>query len=172
MPARLLLVSLCSLFSLGIPLESRAEEPTQSPIAAFAPPLGWRLAEKQSLPPHVHIMVVGKGKHAYPPSINLASEEYFGNLTNYLEIVKKINNNGGFSWKSLGTICTAAGEANLSQVDMRTEWGEVKMMHAILFRENVIYIMTVSALKSEFSAFYKDFYAAMRSLAIAKMAEK
>lgn len=135
-------------------------------IVTFVPPQGWRYADKKILPDHVQVMVVGKGKSAYPPSINLATEEYSGTLDGYLKIVKKINDVPGSNWSVVGTITTKAGEANLSQVESLTEWGEVKMMHTILNKDGVIYIMTASALKSEFPFFYKEFFASMHSLQI------
>jgi hypothetical protein len=152
------------LFLLYTPVAISAEQ--NKTVATFAPPTGWRFADKKMLPNHVHLMVVGSGKHAYPPSINLATEEYGGTLASYLEIVKKINDMPGSHWQSLGTIATKSGEASLSQVETRTEWGDVKMMHTILSKDGIIYIMTVSALKEEFPVFYKDFFSAMRSLCV------
>jgi hypothetical protein len=39
-------------------------------------------------------------------------------------------------------------------------------MHVILLKNGTIYIMTASALKSEFSLYYQDFFKSMRSLRI------
>jgi hypothetical protein len=168
----LLCTLLCSLITSVVIAESESEPATglgatsEGVRATFIPPDSWRFADTKILPEHVHIMVVGKGKEAYPPSINLATEEYGGTLNNYLEIVRKINDVPDSHWKSLGNIATKAGDANLSQVDTRSEWGEVRMMHTILLRDGIVYIMTASALKSEFPHFYKEFFASMRSLNI------
>lgn len=145
---------------------SISSSPSENQLASFEVPDGWRYAEASMLPQHVHIMVVGKGSQAYPPSINLATEEYAGSLASYLEIVKKINSQSNSSWKSLGMVKTKAGEANLSQVETRTEWGEVKMMHAILSKGGIIYIVTASALKSEFPTYYRQFFNSIRSLEV------
>ena len=130
----------------------------------FDPPSGWHYGNLKDLPPSVKAMVIGKGKREYPPSINLGMEKYGGTLKDYLKIVKRLNEEQNFAWKDLGTIPTGAGDASLSQLDMRTEWGNVRMMHVILVREGYAYVMTAAALRDEFSLYYQDFFKTMRSL--------
>jgi hypothetical protein len=137
-------------------------------VVVFTPPTGWYLADSSALPPTVKLMVIGKGKHPFPPSINLATQPYKSTLKQYLKTVKAINESQGTEWKDLGTIRTEAGNASLSQVDRKTEWGEERLMHVILLKNDYIYILTASALKDEFPQFYKDFFAAMRSLRVNK----
>lgn len=134
----------------------------------FVPPQGWVLADPKALPPSVKIMVVGKGQREFPPSINLATERYNGTLKQYLKTIKAINDSQGAEWKDLGTIRTEAGDASLSQVDSKTEWGDVRMMHVILIKNGTTYILTAASLKDEFSQYYKDFFNSMRSLRINK----
>lgn len=145
----------------------KASESNAEGIVLFTPPPGWRLADVNSLPSHVRAMVVGKGPSAFPPSMNLSWEPYKGTLRQYLKSVKNINEAQGFDWKDLGSIKTEAGKASLSQVDTKTQWGDVRLMHVILIRQGHIYILTASALKDEFSMFYKEFFASMRTLRIA-----
>lgn len=133
----------------------------------FTPPTGWRMAESNALPTHVRALVVGNGPSTFPPSLNLSSEPFQGTLRDYLKIVKNMNSSRGYEWKDLGNIRTEAGNGNLSQVDTKTQWGDVRLMHVILVKNGHVYILTASALKNEFSLFYKDFFAAMRSLKIA-----
>ena len=130
----------------------------------FTPPQGWRYADSTQLPQSVKLMVVGKGAHYFPPSINLGMEQYSGTLKDYLKRVKEINKAEGNVWKDLGSIQTPAGLGSLSQADRKTEWGEVRMLHLILSKEGVIYILNASALKEEFPRFYQDFFAAFQSL--------
>lgn len=132
----------------------------------FTPPSGWHLADQSLLPTHVKVLVVGKGPSAFPPSMNLSSEPYKGSLKQYLKIVKNMNEARGYQWKDLGIIKTEAGNASLSQVDTKTQWGEVRLMHVILVKNGNVYILTASALKNDFSSFYQNFFAAMRSLRI------
>lgn len=134
----------------------------------FTPPQGWKIADASHLPKSVKVMVVGKGDHEYPPSINLGTENYTHTLSDYLKRIKEINAANGTEWKNLGPIQTLAGEANLSQVDTKTQWGDVRMMHVILLKNNVVYILTASALKNEFAKFYTDFFESLRSLRFVK----
>lgn len=150
------------------PSASEASSSNSEEVVIFSPPSGWRLADTSVLPATVKIMVVGKGKQAFPPSMNLATQPYKKTLKQYLKTVKAINESQGSEWKDLGPIQTEAGLASLSQVDRKTEWGEERMMHVILLKNEKIYILTASALKEEFPQFYKDFFAAMRSLRVNK----
>lgn len=136
----------------------------------FTPPEGWRLADKTLLSPSVKTMVVGKAKanSEFPPSINLGTETYSGTLKQYLKRIKEINNSQGAEWKDLGMIRTEAGDASLSQVDTKTQWGNVRMMHVILLKEGTAYILTAASLKEEFPNFYKDIFNSLRSLRFEK----
>lgn len=146
----------------SIPSQSTPKENS----VQFTPPSGWHAADTATLPPCVKTMVVGKGPSTFPPSMNLSLAPYDGTLAQYLKIVKMKNSEQGYTWKDLGKIRTAAGDANLSQVDTKTPWGEVRLMHVILVRNGYVYILTASALSSEFQIFYKEFFASMRSLSI------
>ncbi len=137
----------------------------------FNPPKGWKIADSEALPEQVRLMVVGKGSKEFPPSINLSTEEFDGSMQDYLKIVKEINASQGSEWKDLGKIRTQAGEASLSQADAVTEWGPIRMMHVILEKGGVIYILTAAALKDEFPKFYKIFFDSLKSLKITE-AEK
>lgn len=140
---------------------------SQEPGAVmFTPPTGWFLADPKALPSNIKIMVVWKGTQEYPPSMNLAYEPYKGTLKEYLRLIDAINKKKGAEWKDLGKIQTEAGEASLSQVDLRSQWGVERQMHVILIKDGTVYILTAAALKDDFSKFYKEFFAAMRSLKI------
>lgn len=143
-------------------------EANEEGLVFFTPPAKWMLTDSKALPPHVRIMVVGQGPGSFPPSINLSLEPYKGTLAQYLKIVKNMNAAQGYDWKDLGSIQTQAGNGSLSQVDTKTQWGVVRLMHVILVKNGKVYILTAAALKDEFSIFYKEFFAAMRSLKIAK----
>lgn len=159
-------MKMISWFSTLLLIASITTFPLASQEARFTPPKGWRMAEPDKLPPHVQIMVVGEGKLEFPPSINLSTEEYAGTLDDYLKIVKKINDDNEAVWKDLGKIKTEAGEASLSQAENITQYGSVRMMHVILVKDGMVYILTAGALKSEFSMHYKDFFEAFRSFSI------
>lgn len=132
----------------------------------FVPPKDWLATDPARLPPSVKAMVIGKSEHGYPPSINIGLEPFEGSLKSYLKNVKLINESQNAIWKDLGQITTECGQASLSSVDMPTEWGDVRLLHAITIRYGTAYIMTCASLKEEFSKNYKDFLAAMRSMKI------
>lgn len=144
-----------------------AEEPG---AILFTPPQGWKVADPKILPPKVKVMVIGKGKSEYPPSINLGMETYQGSLKDYLKTVKAINDAQHDVWKDLGTFRTQAGDGSLSQVDIKTEWGDVRLMHVFLKKNDTLYALTVAALKEEFPDYYKEFITSMRSLRFNKEA--
>lgn len=136
-------------------------------IATFTPPKGWRTADPKSLSPHVKTLIVGpKLQNEMPPSMNLMIEPYRGTLKTYLKQVKKINETHGDTWKDLGTLKTKAGDASLSQVEIRSKWGGEKLMHAIIVKNGYAYVLTATAAKNEFGRFYQQFYSSLRSLQI------
>lgn len=161
----MLLLTFFGIASAESPLIQEAAKAKETYIT-FVPPTGWRMAEQGELPPNVYSMVVGTSTSYFPPSINVASENYAGTLPDYLKIVQSINASKGAQWRQLGTIDTQTGTGSLSQVDAKTEHGDMRMMHAIVLKGQTIYIMTAAAAKDEFSKYYKDFFAAMRSLQV------
>jgi hypothetical protein len=157
--------------SEDITLQENYNKISQQPGAVlFTPPAGWKAVDPSVLTSSVKAMVIGKGTSDFPPSINLGTEAYKGTLKQYLKRIKEINKSQGSEWKDLGTIRTEAGEASLSQVDRRTQWGDVRMMHVILYKNGTIYIMTAASHKDEFAKFYKDFFNSLRSLRFNKTA--
>lgn len=155
----------CALLGLSAScLEAAAPTPSQPTAIAFTPPKGWRKADENALPKEVSIMVVGTGEHEFPPSITLGSEPYPGTMKEYLKRVKEISSSKGNEWKDLGTIKSDAGVLNLSQTDSQTEWGKVRMLHVMIKKDGIMYVLTAASLKEEFSKFYKDFFEAFRSL--------
>lgn len=146
-------------------VSSRIEQLTTEPCASwFSPPEGWLVADPSKLPKTVRLMVIGKGRKEFPPSINLATEKYTGTLSEYLKIVKEINSSQGAEWKSLGTVDTESGTAHLSQLDVTNEWGKVRMIHILLLKDDVMHIMTGASLKEEFPKYRTTFLQAMRSI--------
>ncbi|MEI8365702.1 MAG: hypothetical protein WCF65_04705 [Parachlamydiaceae bacterium] len=156
----------CAEPSLNTPLNGMTANTPD--VVMFTPPTGWRHADASALPEHVSLMVVGKGSREFPPSMTLGTEIYKGTLKQYLNKVKEINRSKGYEWKDLGTLRTEAGNASLSQVDTRSEWGDVRMMHVIVLRDETIYILTAASLKEEFASHYKDIFNSFRSLRFSK----
>lgn len=146
-----------------------ATETNTQESLTFIPPSGWKMVDKSKLTPSVLAMVLGTSDTNFPPSINLAFQNESGTLKQFLKFVKQINEADGIEWKDLGTIRTQAGDASLSQLDLKTEWGVVREMQVIYVKDDVAYILTAAALKDEFPKFYKDFFASLRSLKVEKL---
>lgn len=139
---------------------------SQPGAVSFQPPPGWVLGDKKNMKPCVQVVVVGKSKTDFTPSLSLIVEDFAGTLKQYLRIVQLKSQNYGDDWKDLGRIQTEAGEASLSQADVKSKWGTERRMYVILLNKGKIYILTGGALKDDFSNHYKDFFNAFRSLRI------
>lgn len=135
----------------------------------FDPPSGWHQAENPDESPYLKLFIVGTGKRGYPPSINICIEPFRGTLPEYLKLVQKINKEEGGVWKDLGAFETAAGKGDLSQLDIKTPFGPLRMLHYILVDHQHAYIFTATARREEFAANYKDFFASLRSLRFGKL---
>lgn len=140
--------------------------------AFFDAPEGWAYADPSIMNENLKILVAGKGKHVFPPTINLSQEIFEGTIKEYLEIAKRITSDRGGSWRRIGTVKTAAGKATLAQSEVRTECGDTKMLHAFLIHRGIIHIVTAAAAKDEFSNFYDTFFAAIKSLRINQSPEE
>lgn len=151
--------------SLQAANSSDATKPASSPmIVQFTPPPGWGAADPSLLPSSVKAMVIGTSKGPFPPSISLGMAPYHGTVKQYLKMIKAKNDSEGSTFKDLGSVRTGAGEGSLSQVDFRDKWGDIRQMHVILQKDGMIYILTATAKKDEFSQYYKTFFDSMKSL--------
>lgn len=161
--------TLCSIaLCCAAYMQPLTAEETASETVTFTPPNGWGLAPRELLTPNIKVMVMGKGAQEYPPSINLTVEPWKGTLPEYMAVIRDLNDSQSSNFKELGKVKTEAGEAFLTQEDMKTKWGDVRQMHLVHLHNGVIYILTAASLKDEFAQFYKDFYSSMTSLRIIK----
>jgi hypothetical protein len=157
-----------SLQAVSPSSKNHSSSSSEEILVMFDPPKGWRTTDVSETFPSVKILVFGKGEYPYPPSIALSTEPFEGTLKQYLIKIKARNEARGYEWKDLGTIQTQSGPARLSQVDEKSEWGDIRYMHAILSKNGQIYILMAAAIKHEFSRFYKDFFEAMHSMRVGK----
>lgn len=132
----------------------------------FQPPNKWGLADKAESLSRVKLFAIGRGKREYPPSMNLAVEDFDGSASEYMRIVQRICSSKGHKWKDLGSLSSEAGALRLCQVDKTTQWGDVRMMHTFFVENGRAYIVTAAALEEEFSNYYKDFHDSFRSFRI------
>lgn len=133
----------------------------------FNPPQNWKMVDPKALPKHVLVMIIGTGQGEFPPNMNLGYEKYDGSVKDFIRKVVKVElDTTHAEWKALGTVQTNAGVAELIQVDTKTKWGQERQMQAFIKNEDTIYILTASALRTEFPTYYKEFFNSIRSLSI------
>lgn len=160
------------------PLEAKASKPKnavedESLSCYFLPPKGWEYIDPKVLPPLVKVMIRGKGVGELPPSINLAVEKTDSTIEEYLNAIKTMNQLDRCTrWSRLGTMPSQAGELYLTQLDTQSKWGEVRMIQAITIQDGVVYVLTATALRTEFSKYCSDFFKAIQSFAINKNASE
>ncbi len=123
------------------------------------------MANPKILAPRVHTCFLGKTSKGLAPSINLATEAVNVSLESYIEEVRKIHTSDPNSrWRDLGQYKTRLGDGRLTELETQTEFGTARMVQLVVIKENTAYILTASALKEEFSKYYKTFDQALRSL--------
>jgi hypothetical protein len=132
---------------------------SQEYISYFTPPKNWEAVEAEALRGQVKMAFIKKeAKEGFCPSLNLVEEPFTGNLNNYLNDVKAIHEqNRNNRWRKLGKVQTAAGEAELTEIDTNTPFGSVRLLQLFFFKEKYVYILTAAALKKDISRFYADF---------------
>ena len=133
----------------------------------FIPPEGWEIADPKTYTSHVQIAFLKRTNKGFFPSINLAIEETQATLSDYLKAVKAIHEQDRNNhWRALGKVQTAAGLAQLTEIDSTIEIGPIRLLQLILIKEGRAYVLTAAALKEEFSTYYKNFQTAFRSLTL------
>lgn len=136
-------------------------------VCSFVPPKGWEHVEGQEMPQDVRVVVRGSGKGALPPSMNLAIEKVACTQEEYVRVAQKLHQaDPQASWSDLGTLQTSSGRANLWQIDIKTQWGEVRVLQAMRVAHGQAFVLSAAALKSEFPTFSKELLAALRTLSI------
>jgi hypothetical protein len=138
-------------------------------VCFFRPPDGWVAADPSVLSPLVKMGFIGPPSQlGFCPSLNLAEEKVNCSLKVYLEAVKKIHtSNRHKEWSYLGSFTTLAGEGALTQIDMTSQSGPMRLLQLILIKENTAYILTGACLKKEYLQQLSTFRNAFHSLDIA-----
>jgi hypothetical protein len=145
----------------------KAIESAAPSLCFFMPPQGWEIADPGSLSPRVKIAFLKNTGKGFCPSINLAVEETSVCLNDYLKAVRAIHEQDRSThWRALGKVRTAAGLAQLTEIDSTTEWGPIRILQLIFLKDGHAYVLTAAALKEEFSNFYTDIQSSFRSMTL------
>lgn len=138
-----------------------------APTCFFIPPEKWSTVAPEALSPLVKVGFVGPAQQGFCPSINLAIEKVKCSLQEYLDVVKKIHKtNRHKDWNYLGTFPTKAGDAALTQIDLPSSLGPMRMLQMIYLKDGTAYILTAAALKKEFVNLLPTFKKVFQSLQI------
>jgi hypothetical protein len=149
--------------ALAIPLFAEAKI-----YSYFCPPKGWEIATPESKATHVMLGFIGPNKNGFSPSLNLAVESVGDlSISDYIKAVKAIHERSPQNhFRQLGKIRTRAGESTLTEIDTKTEWGDVRLMQMIFLKDKIAYILTAAALKEEFGSLTRDFQRAFQSFTV------
>jgi hypothetical protein len=142
----------------------------QSGISITSPPKGWEcINDPQQLPQKVRVIYIGQGQGANPftPSINLATETTTLSLRDYVMQAKTYHESrAGTRCHILGMIQTAAGQAQLLQIDRPSQWGDIRFVQAMYLHEGEAFVVTATCLKSEFSNLSSQIFKTIQSLTL------
>lgn len=130
----------------------------------FTPPDGWvepgdKMPTRRSLGSFVE-----KRNSGFCPSVNLTSEKVEISIQEYLKAVEATCKSKKQTWRHMGQIASKAGKAELTQIEMSTKFGDLRLFQAILIQDGVAYILTTSALKKEFGKYAGVMEKSIRSL--------
>lgn len=153
----------CSFFFLPLLTEAKT-------YSYFSPPKNWEIATPENTATHVKIGFIGPSKNGFSASLNLATEQVGDlSLPDYIKAVRAIYERSPHNrWRQLGKIRTKAGESSLTEIDTKTEWGDIRLMQMIYLKDKVAYIITAAALKEEFGSLTRDFQRAFQSFNISE----
>lgn len=116
-------------------------------ILLFTPPKDWKVQDPKKYSPYVTVAYAGKEEGFFRPTLNLAVEKNAGTTEQFLECVNKIQKKRPKSkWKKRSEIQTKAGIAYLFEDEVITKAGAVKILQAILVKDNTAYVLTGNCL--------------------------
>jgi hypothetical protein len=144
-------------------------------ICYFIPPKDFKPIDTSKLPSSKTktIGYVGKAKNLVRPSINLTYEKIEFPFEEYLKIVQEQRDQDlNSTYKDFGKIKTSLGEAYLCEINNKTQVGDMRLLQAIWFKENYVFVMTSACLKEDVMIYYKDFLKSFSSLTIENKSSK
>lgn len=139
------------------------------PICRIQEPGGWLRMQAPETPPDMEIlsMYVMDQNTGLRPNMNILTTPTDFSLQEFVrEAREDWEALPGKVWQDLGLVKTNSGTAHLSQIDMETQWGDVRTIQAILVKKNHAVILTVQALREEFGEVQDLFFKTVRSLEV------
>ncbi len=167
----LLLLGGLTLGAAGhIPYQASPTQGRECHSYLASPPKGWEcIVDEKQLPQKVKAIFVGTGhgNSQFTPSINIASESTQLSLKDYVAQAKSYHEGrAGTRCALLGNMATAAGSAEMLQIDRPSQWGDIRFVQAMLLQDGEAYVVTATCLKQEFSAFSSQIFKAIQSFSL------
>lgn len=142
---------------------------SQEEVCLFSPPKNWKIALPKNKSEYVQVGFITQGEKGFHPSINLAIEEVDVTLREYIQAIKEIHTaKPDTKWRDLGKFKMEGGIGRLTEISNTGPWGPVKMLQAILVKNQKAYILTAATLKSEFAQFQREILKSLKTLKTAK----
>lgn len=137
-----------------------------SSVCYFIPPKNFEAADPRSLSKEVLIGFVGKSC-SLKPSVNLASENTTASLREYINAIKESYKDDKKCFlRELGTIDTKSGKAFLIEISQTTSFADIRLMQAVLLKDNTAYVLTSCSSKEDFTKYQKEFLRCFNSLTV------
>lgn len=135
---------------------------------AISCPEGWEIAHHSKLEEGVKIGFVQSRKKFFTPSITLTIEPIGDSeLHTYIKAVKNhYTQDHTNTYRNLGTLHTSIGSTPLIQIDMKNQWGEIRVLQAISMYGSYALIQTGVCLKKDFLKVHETFLSAFKSLTV------
>lgn len=138
-----------------------------APTALFKPPVNWNWSDQKGVESPAEAAFVGPVSKSISPSLSLKQTHQFQSRKEIIAEIMAIHNQGRTSSAlHLGTIKTEAGEADLIQIEKKTQVGDLTLLQCILCHESTIYMMTATASKGAMAKLYTDVKGSFESLRI------
>jgi hypothetical protein len=136
------------------------------PLCFFIPPSNWEIAQPKDERGPLEVGFVNPSRKA---RITLATEKGVGSsLKDYVLAVKGLQQADPAikEWRDLGTLKMEGGTGELIEMHSATPMGDIRIMQAILVKNDTAYILTASTLKKEFGAIQSEVFETFHSLKV------
>lgn len=134
----------------------------ESFFATFDPPKGWLVSDPSKYEKGIKVGFIASNRQIFTPSMTYAVEKVGEiNMETYLNALRKIHCH--HRMQELGTFQSNAGKTHLIQIDLKNEWGEIRLLQAISLHMGYALIQTASCLKKDFLKWHETFLSSFKS---------
>lgn len=137
----------------------------------FVPPKDWKVVDPSKIPDFVKIGFVASSSKTFKPSLNLVTESAKASIEEFVAAAKRHHLSSRKNrWSEIGYVQTKSGKAHVSQIDTKSECGDIRTMQCILKNGDLFYIITAVALRDEFVDYHNEFLQAFETFQVCKSA--